>query len=98
MPDSIFSPGPEDAPVSYEVPGSSEIVPLACAAVFDGSGAGGSFKPALIFRDQSGHVIARAATDETFAAGESAEVSWFPGVKVAAASTPSGSGLPAAYA
>jgi hypothetical protein len=76
--DQIFTDGPIDAPAKYVVPGSSAIVPIAVQAVLDGTNASGDFVPALIFRSQAGHVIARVPTSTTVPAGGSAEVSWFP--------------------
>lgn len=81
MPDQIFTAGPLPTPLTYTVPGTGEVVPLACQAVYDGSGAGGSYIPAVIFRSQAGHVISRAILESTIPAGDDAEVSWFPGVK-----------------
>ncbi len=79
MPGQIFTNGPQAVPLTYTVPGTGEVVPLACQALFDGTGASGPFVPALIFKSQAGHVIARVPTATTVAAGASAEVSWFPG-------------------
>jgi hypothetical protein len=93
MPEPIFEPGPVDTPFVYTVSGTGEIVPRACQAVYDGSGAGGDYVPAVIFRSQAGHVIARAILQSTVTAGDDAEVSWFPGVKAAAAAAPA-AGLP----
>lgn len=87
MADQIFADGPIDAPAKYVVPGSSEIVPLAVQALLDGTNASGDFLPTLIFRSQAGHVIARVPVSTTVAAGGSAEVSWFPGVKNAPAAS-----------
>lgn len=63
----------------YEVPGSATIEPLAVSAVFDGTGAAGSFIPCLTFKTITGAIIARCPAPEV-AAGDTAEVSWFPGV------------------
>jgi hypothetical protein len=93
VPDQIYAPGPDPAPLKYNVPGSQQMIPRACQALYNGSGAAGSYVPALIFRSQAGHVIARAILDSTIAAGDDAEVSWFPGVKHAAAATPAGAKL-----
>jgi hypothetical protein len=89
-PEPIFQEGPVDTPFVYTVSGTGEVIPRACAANYDGSGAGGDFVPALIFRSQAGHVISRAILQSTVTAGDDAEVSWFPGVKAAAASAGSG--------
>lgn len=63
----------------YEVPGSATVEPLAASAVFDGTGAAGSFIPCLTFKTITGAIIARCPAPEV-AAGDTAEVSWFPGV------------------
>jgi hypothetical protein len=87
MPEPIFEPGPVPTPFVYTVSGTGEVVPRACQAVYDGTGAGGDYVPAVIFRSQAGHVISRAILQSTVTAGDDAEVSWFPGVKAAAASS-----------
>jgi hypothetical protein len=97
MPEPIFNAGPVDTPYAYTVSGTGTVTPRACQAVYDGSGAGGDFIPACIFKSQSGHVISRAILQSTIAAGASAEVSWFPGVSPAVTSS-AGSVLPVAFA
>jgi hypothetical protein len=89
--EQIYADGPIAAPAKYEVPGSSEIIPIAVQALLNGSGASGDFVPTLIFRSQAGHVIARVPTATTVAAGGSAEVSWFPsGIRGGATATAGG--------
>jgi hypothetical protein len=83
VPDQIFSAGPLDAPEKYTVPGSQSMIPRACAADFDGTGASADFVPTLIFRSQAGHVIARVPTSTTVLAGSSAEVTWAPFLEAA---------------
>jgi hypothetical protein len=78
--DQIYAPGPNPAPLKYNVPGSQQMIPRACQALFNGSGASGDYVPALIFRSQAGHVISRAILGSTVTAGDDAEVSWFPRV------------------
>lgn len=73
--------------VTYVVPGSALVTPYSVSAVFDGSGASGSFIPCLTFKTITGAIIARCPAPEV-AAGDGAEVSWFP--HVAAASKASG--------
>jgi hypothetical protein len=85
--DQIYTPGPNDAPLKYTVPGTQRMIPRAFQALFDGSGASGDFVPAVVIRSQAGHVIARAILDSTITAGDGAEVSWFPGVKHAGTTT-----------
>jgi hypothetical protein len=90
VPEAIFEDGPVSTPYVYTVTGHGSVTPRACAAVYDGSGAGGDYVPAVIFRSQTGNVIARATLDSTIVAGDDAEVSWFPGVKHAPSVTPGG--------
>jgi hypothetical protein len=90
----IFARGPLPAPVVYTVPGSSEIVPLSAYADYDGTNASGAFVPTLIFRDQAGNIIGQSQASTTVAAGASASMSWFPGVKAAAAAVAGSSGMP----
>jgi hypothetical protein len=94
MAESIFAKGPLPAPVVYTVPGSSEIVPLSAYADFDGTLASGAFVPTLIYRDQVGNIIGQSQATTTVAAGASASMSWFPGVKAAAAAATGTSGVP----
>ena len=70
----------QTAGVGYTVPGGQAIQPLAVNATIDGSGAGGAFEPTLEIVSDSGHIVARCPAPQV-AAGGSAEVSWFPGVK-----------------
>jgi hypothetical protein len=78
----ILAAGTHAAPVSYEIPNAQELLLLAVNAEFDGSGAGGSYIPAVVIVSDGGVVIARAADPSVLvAAGADAEVSWFPGVK-----------------
>ena len=70
----------------YEVPGSATVEPLAASVVFDGTGAAGAFIPCLTFKTITGAIIARCPAPEV-AAGDTAEVSWFPGVTPASPPT-----------
>jgi hypothetical protein len=73
-------------PAEYVLPGAADFLLKAVQASFDGSGAGGAFLPCVSILSDSGHVVARAIdTAVSVAAGGSAEVSFFPGVKHAAA-------------
>lgn len=80
MPDvQILVTGSADAPVKYTVPNTTELIPKAVSAVFDGTGASGSFQPVVEIISDGGVVVAQSAGD-TVAAGGSVEQSWFPGV------------------
>lgn len=90
----IVRDGGDDAPFDVTLPQGAALQPVAVNAAFDGTGAGGDFIPAVVLLSPSGVVIARAADPaNVVSAGSSAEGSWFPGVKNAAAGvTPSGGG------
>jgi hypothetical protein len=79
----------------YVVPGSVIATPYSASVTFDGSSAAGNFIPCLTFKTQTGAIIARCPAPEV-AAGDTAEVSWFPhvGSTSAAAGTPE---LPVAF-
>lgn len=80
----------EPAPKDYSIPNAQQIRLLSVRASFDGSGAGGAWLPALQLLDNNGNVLVTAADPAvSVAAGASADVSWFPGVKVAAAAAAS---------
>jgi hypothetical protein len=79
------------APSTYEVAASAEFILKCVNADFDGSGSAGSWLPCVTIKSDSGHVVARAVDPGvSVAAGGSAEVSWFPGVKHAAAASAAG--------
>ena len=63
----------------YTVPGSAIVTPYSATVAFDGTGAAGAFIPCLTFKTQTGAIIARCPAPEV-AAGDTAEVSWFPHV------------------
>lgn len=85
MPDvAIVNQNVTATPDDYTVPGAQEIFVKAVRASLDGSGAASSFLPALQLLDPAGHVMWTAVnTSSPVAAGGSADVSWFPGVKAA---------------
>jgi hypothetical protein len=71
----------------YVVPGSVIATPVSASVIFDGTSAAGAFIPCLTFKTQTGAVIARCPAPEV-AAGDTAEVSWFPSVGSVAAAAP----------
>lgn len=93
----IFRTGPVDAPFTYELEPSEAFQPLIIQAVLDGSAAVVPWLPAVEYVSREGHVIGRAVTDSPLGAGDDAEVTWFPGVKRAAAAPAAASGIPWAY-
>src|SRR5882672_3195729 len=69
-------------PGVYVLPDAADFTLKAVNASLDGSGAASSFLPCVTILSDSGHVIARAVDQAvSVAAGGTAEVSWFPGVK-----------------
>lgn len=80
------------APKDYTLPQSQEIILNAVHADIDGSAAGSGFLPALQLISNAGDVMWTAIdTNVTVAAGGSASVTWFPGVKTSAQATSGGS-------
>lgn len=78
------------APKDYPIPPSQEIILQSVRASFLDNGAGGDWVPALQILDNNGNVLVTAADKGvTVTAGDDADVSWFPGVKVAAAASAS---------
>lgn len=69
------------APKDYVLPQGQEILLKAVRAEIDGTGAGGSYLPALQLISDAGDVMWTAVqTGNTIAAGGTQSVSWFPGV------------------
>src|SRR5438034_1127140 len=93
MPDvQIFSGKKVAAPSTYELPGSAEFILKCVRALFDGSGAAGTYLPTVELLSDSGQVIAKAADQNvSVAAGADADVSWFPRVRRGQAVTALGS-------
>jgi len=80
----------QTAPAGYTVPQAQEIVVKSVRALVDGSGAGSAFLAVLQLVAPDKSVVWEAQTDTTIAAGASANVSWFPGVSPAVASSGAG--------
>lgn len=77
-----------DAPKDYSIPAAQQIRLLSVSAVFVDNGAASDWCPAVVIEDNNGNALVRAADKGvTVTAGSDAEVSWFPGVKAAAAAT-----------
>lgn len=74
----ISNEGVSAAPKSYTLPPHLEFEPTAITALFDGSGASGSFLPACALYSQEGLLIARVFPPVALAAGDSAVVSYSP--------------------
>jgi hypothetical protein len=65
-------------PTAYGVPNAQEIAPKMVRAVFDGTGASGSFLPVLQIVNDAGIIVGESALP-TVAAGGSVDATWFPG-------------------
>lgn len=92
----IRSTAVDAAPKDYSIPSAQQIRLLSVHAAFDGSGSGAAWLPAVQILDNNGNVLVTAADPNvSVAAGGSADVSWFPGVKPqATGTTPSGTAIP----
>jgi hypothetical protein len=92
VPDTqILAAGSASAPEAYTVPNAQEIMVKAVACTLDGTGASGDFLPMLSIIPPGGVGAIECPMLTTVAAGESAEVSWFPG---GIASTPPSLNIP----
>ncbi len=82
------------APYTFTVPATLEVRTDMASATFDGTGAGGSFLPAISFYSPSGVRLGTfPCQGSAVAAGASAEVTWFPLGLAASAGTSSGGGI-----
>lgn len=77
---AVISTAVVAAPKDYLIPGAQELIPKAVRAVFDGTGASGSFRPTLQLLAPNGTVMWESTPTASIAAGASADVSWFPGL------------------
>ena len=76
------------APKDYSIPPAQQIRILSLRANFDGSGSASAWLPAVQILDNNGNELVTAADPAvSVAAGGSASVSWFPGVKVASSAS-----------
>lgn len=82
MADTQYNPlGQENAPAKWIVPGSLVALLKNVYASYDGTGAAGSYVPCLRLVTDSGHIEGEYVGTDTVAAGASADVTWFRGVK-----------------
>lgn len=80
MPDiSIHVPPVATLPTSYTVSGTQDITLRFVTGSFDGTGASGSWVPAVQIVDPSGLVVGTFPLATTLAVGASADVTFFPG-------------------
>ena len=73
--------GQAAAPTHTTIPGNGQIQPKAIFATYDGTSTAGAFLPAIKITSDGGELVGVYPTCTSVAAGGSAEVSWFPGVK-----------------
>ena len=83
---SILDPTVAAAPKQYLISGSQELLIKSITASFDGSAAAVPWVPAVQLLDSANEVIGTYPLDAPVAAGGTADVSFFPGVKVASSS------------
>lgn len=83
---SVIGPRGGNAPLTYTVtePGTVDLQSI--FARFDGSGAGGSFKPVVTIRAQNGAILARVFPSQDLAAGDTADVTFAPFLRDSAGS------------
>jgi hypothetical protein len=75
-------------PETYELGATETLNPRAIFAHFDGAAAAGPFLPCVTYYTQDGLVFARSFPADEVAAGASADVSWFPGLRAQGTATP----------
>jgi hypothetical protein len=84
---AVLAGGGKNAPLSYRVPGATAIRIKQIHVAYADNGAGGNWLPAVQIVSDSGHTMGTAADQGVkVTAGSNADVSFFPGVKRAAAS------------
>jgi hypothetical protein len=81
----IFSETPGGLPATYTVPPGAELVLQSVFADFNGAGASGTFLACLSILSQDNVVMARVFPDTQLAVGDTAEVSYAPFLRAAAA-------------
>jgi hypothetical protein len=87
---SIVIPDIHTAPKDYKLVGAQEIALKSVRAVIDGTGAGADFLPTLQLLDPNLNVMWEGPAPNVVVAGASADVSWFPGLNLAASINPTG--------
>ncbi len=78
--------GQAAAPTHTVIPGNGQIRPKCIYAHYDGTAAAGAFVPALKITSDGGEFVGWCPASTTVVAGASAEVTWFQGVGLTAAS------------
>lgn len=94
MADRQFNPlGTVSAPAEWVLPPSLQLLLKQVYATFDGTSAAAPYLPCLEIISDSGHVIGDYPVDTSIAAGASADVTWFPGLKPKTVSAATGGAL-----
>ncbi len=78
MPQQLISLGGPAEELSYQLSQGQTIRPETIAAFVDGSGAAAEFAIQVTLRAQSGEVISRTRTDDSFAVGDSGFATFAP--------------------
>jgi hypothetical protein len=95
--DLIYNDAPDSIPAAYTLPPNLAIELESVTAEWDGSAASGSFLACLAVYSQDGKLIGRWFPSQTFASGDTGEVSYGPLAVAASAATPTtSSSLPSA--
>lgn len=91
---AILAQQVQATPNGYTIPGGQEIILKSIRVAYNGAGAGGSFVPVLqlVAPGPLGTIVSEYPLGSTLAAGASADVTWFPGLK-GASSSGSGGGI-----
>lgn len=74
----VYSDRPGSIPASYQLPAGFDMQLESVSATFNGAGASGTFYACLAVYSQDGKLIGRYFPAQTFAAGDSGEVTWSP--------------------
>lgn len=83
----ILPTGVQNAPGDWVLPNTQIATIGAIFAHFNGAGAAGAYVPTVDIISDSGHTVISVVQDSTIAAGSSAEASWAPFLKSAAAAS-----------
>ena len=73
-----FNEGGGGAPFSIQLPEGVNIRPFSVYAEWEGTGASGSFHPALRIRSQDGTIVSTTRPEQVFAAGDTGDVTYAP--------------------
>lgn len=74
----VYADDPGGVPASYPLPPGFDIELSSVSAVFDGAAASGTFYACLSVYSQDGKLVGRYFPAQTFAAGDSGEVTYAP--------------------